>query len=79
MGSIEDVELGTLRWIDWIKRRRLCEECGVVPPAELEKACYAQRRRPAAGLIGWQLKQMEVGNLLDMLCTPLRCASSRSV
>jgi putative transposase len=49
MGSIEDVELGTSRWIDWIKRRRLYEECGVVPPAELEKACYAQRRRPAAG------------------------------
>jgi putative transposase len=47
--SVDDVELATAQWVDWFNHRRLYEYCGDVPPAELEAAYYAQRRRPAAG------------------------------
>jgi putative transposase len=47
--TIEDVEVATAQWVDWFNHRRLYEYCGDVPPAELEAAYYAQRRRPAAG------------------------------
>ena len=47
--TIEDVEVATAQWVDWFNHRRLYEYCGDVPPAELEAAHYAQRRRPAAG------------------------------
>jgi putative transposase len=47
--TIEDVELATARWVHWFNHHRLYQYCGDVPPAELETAYYAQRRRPAAG------------------------------
>jgi putative transposase len=47
--AIEDVELATARWIDWINHRRLYEYCGDVSPVEFEAAYYPERRRPAAG------------------------------
>jgi putative transposase len=47
--TIEEVELATAEWVDWFNHRRLYEYCGDVPPAELEAAYYAQRRRPVAG------------------------------
>lgn len=46
--TIEAVELATAEWVHWYNHRRLREYCGDIPPAELEAAHYAQRRRPAA-------------------------------
>jgi putative transposase len=47
--TIEEVELNTAEWVNWFNHCRLYEYCGDIPPAELEAAYYAQRRRPAAG------------------------------
>ena len=47
--TIEEVELATAEWVDWFNLHRLYEYCGDIPPVELETACYAQHRRPAAG------------------------------
>ena len=47
--TIEEVELATAEWVHWFNHRRLYEYCGDIPPAQLEAAYYAQRRRPAAG------------------------------
>jgi putative transposase len=47
--AIEAVELATAAWVDWFNHRRLYEYCGDIPPVELERAYYAQTRRPAAG------------------------------
>ena len=47
--TIEEVELATAEWVDWLNHRRLYEYCGDVPPVDLEAAYYAQHRRPAAG------------------------------
>jgi transposase InsO family protein len=38
----DDVEYATLEWVDWFNHRRLLEPIGDVPPAEFEKAYYAQ-------------------------------------
>ena len=38
--GIDDVEYGTLEWVDWCNHRRLLEPIGDVPPAEFEAACY---------------------------------------
>ena len=37
---IDDVEYGTLEWIDWFNHRRLLEPIGNVPPAEFEATFY---------------------------------------
>ena len=34
--SVEEVEFGTLEWVDWFNHRRLLEPLGNVPPAEFE-------------------------------------------
>ena len=47
--TIEEVELATAEWVHWFNHRRLYEYRGDIPPAALEAAYYAQRRRPAAG------------------------------
>jgi transposase InsO family protein len=39
--GIDDVEFGTLEWVDWFNHRRLLEPIGDVPPAELQ----AEHRR----------------------------------
>lgn len=40
--SYEQVELATLRWVDWFNNQRLLEPLGHVPPAEFEANYYAQ-------------------------------------
>jgi putative transposase len=47
--TVEEVEYATAQWVHWFNHRRLYEYCGDIPPAQLEVAYYAQRRRPAAG------------------------------
>jgi putative transposase len=47
--TIDEVEYGTARWVDWFNHHRLYEYCGDIPPVDLETAYYAQHRRPAAG------------------------------
>jgi putative transposase len=39
---IDDVELATLKWVDWFNNRRLLEPIGNIPPAEAEEMYYAQ-------------------------------------
>jgi putative transposase len=40
--GIDEVEYGTLEWVDWFNHRRLLEPIGHVPPAEFE-AAYSGR------------------------------------
>ena len=40
--TVEQVELGTLEYVDWWNHRRLHSEIGNLPPAELEARYYAQ-------------------------------------
>jgi putative transposase len=42
--TVEDVEIGTLEYVDWFNHRRLYEACGDIPPAELEAAYYRQQQ-----------------------------------
>ena len=37
----EEVEMETLKWVDWFNNRRLLEPIGNIPPAEAEEAFYA--------------------------------------
>lgn len=37
----QDVELATLKWVDWYNHHRLMERTGYIPPVEAEKAYYA--------------------------------------
>lgn len=39
----DDVEYGTLEWVDWFNHRRLLEPIDHVPPAEFEEAYYSAR------------------------------------
>ena len=39
--TMEQVELETLKWVDWFNNRRLLEPIGNIPPAEAEEAFYA--------------------------------------
>jgi transposase InsO family protein len=47
--TTEDLEVATAGWVHWFNHHRLYEYCGDIPPVELERAYYAQQRRPAAG------------------------------
>jgi putative transposase len=40
--GLDDLELGTLEWVDWFNHRRLFHELGRVPPAEYEANHYRQ-------------------------------------
>ncbi len=40
--TMEEVELETLKWVDWFNHRRLLEPTGNIPPAEAEENYYAQ-------------------------------------
>jgi putative transposase len=40
--GLDDVEFGTLEWVDWWNNRRLLEPIGRIPPAEAEAAYYSQ-------------------------------------
>ena len=39
--TIDEVEMETLKWVDWFNNRRLLEPIGNIPPAEAEEAFYA--------------------------------------
>ena len=39
--TMEEVELETLKWVDWFNHRRLLEPIGNIPPAEAEEVFYA--------------------------------------
>jgi len=41
-GGLDDVEFGSLEWVDWWNNRRLLEPIGMVPPAEAEALYYSQ-------------------------------------
>jgi len=41
--GLDDVEFGTLEWVDWWNHRRLLEPIGMIPPAEAEEAYYSQQ------------------------------------
>jgi transposase InsO family protein len=41
--GLEDVEFGTLEWVDWWNNRRLLGPIGMIPPAEDEALFYSQR------------------------------------
>ena len=45
----EDLELGTLEWVDWFNNRRLFGALNYVPPAEYEAKCYAVPLPAGAG------------------------------
>ena len=40
--GLDDVEFGTLEWVDWWNNRRLLEPIGRIPPAEAEAAYYSE-------------------------------------
>ena len=40
---LDDVEFGTLEWVDWWNNRRLLGPIGMIPPAEAEAAYYSQK------------------------------------
>ncbi len=44
--SIDDVEMATLKWVDWFNNRRLLEPIGNIPPAEAEANFYTTLERP---------------------------------
>ena len=60
--GVEEVEWATLSYVDWFNHRRIHNEIGKIPPAELEANCYyyrqgATERAPArpsgtAGFVG---------------------------
>ncbi len=39
--SMEEVEMETLKWVDWLNHRRLLEPIGNIPPAEAEENYHA--------------------------------------
>jgi putative transposase len=41
--TVEQVEIATLEYVDWLNHRRLYQACGDIPPAELEAAHYRQQ------------------------------------
>lgn len=40
--GLDDLELGTLEWVDWFNHRRIFHELGRIPPAEYENNYYIQ-------------------------------------
>jgi putative transposase len=45
--TVDEVEIATLRYVDWFNNRRLYEDNGDIPPVELEQAYYRQHRPSA--------------------------------
>ena len=40
--GLDDLELATLKWVDWFNHRRLSGALGHIPPAEFEDLHYRQ-------------------------------------
>ena len=40
--GLDDVEFGTLEWVDWWNNTRLLEPIGMIPPVEAEALYYSQ-------------------------------------
>ncbi|HUP17776.1 MAG TPA: IS3 family transposase, partial [Acidimicrobiia bacterium] len=40
--GLEEVEYGTLEWVDWWNHRRLLQPIGMIPPAAKEALYYRQ-------------------------------------
>ena len=40
--NLDQVEIATLRWVDWFNKKRLLESIGDIPPAEKETMYYQQ-------------------------------------
>ena len=57
--TMRDVEWQTLRWIDWYNNRRLLAPIGYIPPAQAEKAYFANIK--ALDQAAWPLKQSSSG------------------
>jgi len=45
--TVDQVEIATLRYVDWFNNQRLYEKNGDIPPVELEQAYYRQHRSSA--------------------------------
>jgi len=45
--TVDQVEIATLRYVDWFNNQRLYEENGDIPPVELEQSYYRQHRPSA--------------------------------
>ena len=45
--NLDQVEIATLRWVDWFNNRRLLQSIGDVPPAEKESMYYQQQEGSA--------------------------------
>ena len=45
--NLDQVEIATLRWVDWFNNRRLLQSIGDVPPAEKETMYYQQQEGSA--------------------------------
>lgn len=41
--TFEELELATLKWVDWYNNRRIHSGCGNMPPVEYERSYYAQQ------------------------------------
>ena len=40
--GLDDVEFGTLEWVDWWNNRRLLQPIEMIPPAEAKAVYYSQ-------------------------------------
>ena len=48
--GVDDVEIGTLGYVDWFNNRRLMEPIGDIPPVEFEQAYYRRQEGAAIGV-----------------------------
>jgi transposase InsO family protein len=46
--NVDEVEYGTLEWVDWFNNRRLLEPIGDIPPAEYEATYYQEQAQAMA-------------------------------
>ena len=43
---MDEVEMETLKWVDWFNNRRLLDPIGNIPPAEAEAVFHANLNTP---------------------------------
>ncbi len=44
--TMDEVEIETLKWVDWFNNRRLLEPIGSIPPAKAEEAFHPNLNTP---------------------------------